>query len=100
MRIAHRHAVTVIELVMGLVIIGVIIAILLPRFRHPAAAIPRQVLVVRAPDTVVAPGSTNSVVVMLADSAGRPTAGARVAFTVALGGGSVVPLATMTDAGG
>ena len=85
---------------MIVLIVGVIIAILLPRFRHAAGAIPDKVLVAEAPDSVVAPGGTTSMVVLLSDSAGRPTPGARVVFTVVRGGGSVAPIATVTDASG
>jgi hypothetical protein len=92
--------VTVPELVMGLLVVGVIIAILLPRFRTTTASMPVQVRVVQAPDSIVAPGSAATVTVMLTDSAGHGLTGARATFTVARGGGSVTPPAALADSGG
>jgi Bacterial Ig-like domain (group 1) len=99
MRMHTRRALTIVELVLLLAILGVIIAILIPRFRHPVAA-PARVVILSAPDSVIAPGSTADVGVMLTDSAGQPARNARVAFAITRGGGAVSPPAAMTDSAG
>jgi hypothetical protein len=101
---AARRGLTVLELVIILVLLGVLIAILLPRFRGgdvPASgAAASAVRVDQGPDSVVAPGATARVTVTLADSAGRPASAARVTFSVTRGGGSVNPPAALTDSSG
>lgn len=66
-----------------------------PRQRSPST------LEAAAPTTVSAPVATAvRVAVLVRDAAGAPMPGVEVSFLVTLGGGSVTPSSTMTDAAG
>ena len=89
----HRNGITVLELVIVLVIIGLLLLIFIPRFTSPA------LVGVTAPDSVVTASSSGDVVVRVTSKSGAPQRAAKVEFE-ATGVGSVAPAEAETDSTG
>ncbi len=101
MRPTARVGLTVIELVMVIVIIGLLIGITMPYVRsHNRGAVPARVTAVSTPDSVVSPGSSQRVVVAVTDSSGKPLVGVPVTFAVDAGGGAVSLAMVQSDTAG
>jgi len=85
--------ITVLELVIVLVIIGLLLLIFIPRFTSPA------LVGVTAPDSVVAASATGDVAVKVTSKSGTPQRAAKVEFE-ATGVGSITPAEAETDSTG
>jgi hypothetical protein len=92
MSVRARTGLTVLELVIILVIIGVLLFIVVPRFTAPTLTM------VSSPDSVVAPGATGEVTVKVTNRSGLPQRGARIEFEAT--GGMVVPRLAEADSAG
>lgn len=95
-----RTGLTVIELVMVIVIIGLLIGITMPYVRsHNRAATGARLAAATAPDSLVAPGSAQRIVIAVTDLAGKPLRGVAVTFA-AEGGGAVSRAMVQSDSAG
>lgn len=88
-----RRGVTVLEMVIIVVIVGLLLLIAIPRFTAPTLT------VVTAPDSVVAQGASGDVVVRVTDRRGSPQRGVRLQFESTVGG-AVTPAEVQTDSTG
>jgi hypothetical protein len=88
-----RKGITVLELVIVLVIIGLLLLIFIPRLTSPA------LVGVTSPDSVVAASATGDVVVRVTSRSGAPQRAAKVEFE-ATGVGSITPAEAETDSTG
>ena len=88
-----RKGVTVLELVIVLVIIGVLLLIFIPRFTSPL------IVGVMSPDSVVAASTNGDVSVRVTSRSGAPERAAKVQFE-ATGVGSITPAEAETDSTG
>jgi hypothetical protein len=93
MKAKHRSGITVLELVIVLVIIGLLLLIFIPRFTAPA------LVGVAAPDSVVAGSASGDLAVRVTSRSGVPQRGTKVEFE-ATGVGSVTPAEAETDSTG
>lgn len=93
MPVRLRRGITVLELVIVVVIIGILLLIFIPRLTSPA------LVGVTAPDTVVVAGGSGDVAVRVTAKSGAPQRGAKVEFE-ATGKGTVTPAEAETDSTG
>jgi hypothetical protein len=93
MRRRLREGITVLELVIVLVIIGLLLLIFIPRFTAPA------LVGVTVPDSVVAGSTGGDIAVRVTSRSGTPQRGTMVQFEAA-GVGSVAPAEAETDSTG
>jgi hypothetical protein len=88
-----RRGLTVLELVIIIIIIGVLLLIAVPRFTAPT------LVSMAAPDSVVAPNATGEVAVKVTSRRGAPQPGVKIQFE-ATGRGTVTPEEVVTDSTG
>lgn len=92
MNFGARKGLTVLELVIILVIVGLLLLIVIPRFTGA------NLQMVTAPDSLVAPGVAGEMAVRVTNRSGAPQRGAKVEFEVT--NGSVNPSVVETDSTG
>lgn len=96
-----RKGLTVIELVMVILIIGLLIGITMPYVRsHNRGALPARLATISALDSVVVPGSVQRIVVAVTDASGKPLPGVPVTFAVEGGGGALSQTLVQSDSAG
>ena len=88
-----RRGLTVLELVIIVIIIGLLLLIAVPRFTAPSLA------TMATPDSVVAPNATGEVAVKVTSRRGAPQRGVKIQFE-STGSGTVTPSEVETDSTG
>lgn len=101
-RPGRQRGVSIVDLVIAIVIIGILISIIYPRLKPKAAAAgaPARLAWVSRPDSAVNGGDSAEVAVRVEDATGRPLSGVAVEFQTTAGSSAVSPAAATTDAAG